>query len=120
MSPAEIWTKAIDMTMAQPAGPDALRDLADAFDRERDGEIVRAELAKARDREARCVKCGGPCTSDRWVYAHPTCHACLPPPEPLPVAAAWFPSKLCRGGCGRLINGKAGTVCGECAAVEPL
>lgn len=42
MTPAEIWTKAIDMTLAQPAGPDALRDLADAFDRERDGEIVRA------------------------------------------------------------------------------
>ena len=52
MSPADIWTKAIDMTRAQPAGPDALRELAAAFDRERDGKIVRAELAKAREREA--------------------------------------------------------------------
>ena len=61
MNPVDIWTKAIDMTLAasrdvpddlkldaRRARREALRDLADAFDRERDGGLVAAELAKAR------------------------------------------------------------------------
>jgi hypothetical protein len=33
-----------------------------------------------------CVSCGGRVPHPRLVYARPTCYACLPPPEPLPVA----------------------------------
>ena len=33
----------------------------------------------------KCVQCGKPVEHAREVYAIPTCYACLPPPEPLPV-----------------------------------
>lgn len=36
-----------------------------------------------------CVQCDKPVEEARECYAHPTCYACLPPPEPLPVA--WTP-----------------------------
>ncbi len=54
MTPVEIWTKAIELTLralheGQGDRGVALRDLADEFDRERDHEIVAAELAKARE-----------------------------------------------------------------------
>lgn len=54
MTPADIWTKAIDMTLAALRDGSAdrgesLRDLADSFDRERDGELVAAELRRARE-----------------------------------------------------------------------
>ena len=57
MNPVDIWTKAIDMTLAalrEGAGDrgDALRDLADSFDRERDGELVAAEIRRAREAAA--------------------------------------------------------------------
>lgn len=32
-----------------------------------------------------CAQCGHEVEDDRRDYAVPTCHACLPPPEPLPV-----------------------------------
>lgn len=32
-----------------------------------------------------CVRCGQPVEQGREEWAHPTCHACLPPPAPLPV-----------------------------------
>lgn len=32
-----------------------------------------------------CVQCGKPVEEERRCYAIPTCFACLPPPEPLPV-----------------------------------
>lgn len=32
-----------------------------------------------------CVECGEPVEDDRRVYGWPTCHACLAPPEPLPI-----------------------------------
>lgn len=35
--------------------------------------------------EALCVECGRPVEAPRRCYAQPTCYACLPPPEPLPV-----------------------------------
>lgn len=37
-------------------------------------------------RGPRCVQCGGAVEQARWVYVHPTCYRCLPPPEPLPIA----------------------------------
>jgi hypothetical protein len=33
-----------------------------------------------------CRTCGRPVEESRRVYAIPTCYACLPPPEPLPIA----------------------------------
>jgi hypothetical protein len=36
-----------------------------------------------------CVQCGKTINEERRVYAIPTCYACLPPPEPLPVV--WIP-----------------------------
>lgn len=36
--------------------------------------------------EIRCVKCNLFVEESREVYAIPTCYACLPPPEPLPIA----------------------------------
>jgi hypothetical protein len=33
-----------------------------------------------------CVKCGKPVERERECYVSPTCYACLPPPEPLPIA----------------------------------
>lgn len=33
-----------------------------------------------------CVNCGNPVEHQRECYASPTCYACLPPPEPLPIA----------------------------------
>lgn len=34
---------------------------------------------------ANCVQCGKPVEETRRCYVVPTCYACLPPPEPLPV-----------------------------------
>jgi hypothetical protein len=34
---------------------------------------------------ANCAQCGKPVEEERRCYAIPTCYACLPPPEPLPV-----------------------------------
>ncbi len=31
----------------------------------------------------RCKQCGKACEPQRWVYAVPTCYACLPPPPPI-------------------------------------
>lgn len=33
----------------------------------------------------RCVQCRGAVEEVRVCYAYPTCYACLPPPEPLPI-----------------------------------
>ena len=32
-----------------------------------------------------CERCGKPVEEARCCYVHPTCYACLPPPDPLPV-----------------------------------
>ena len=32
-----------------------------------------------------CVQCSMPVEDDRRCYAHPTCHACLPPAPQLPI-----------------------------------
>lgn len=32
-----------------------------------------------------CRTCGRPVEEPRRIYAIPTCYACLPPPEPLPI-----------------------------------
>lgn len=34
---------------------------------------------------ARCGKCNKPVERERVCYVQPTCYACLPPPEPLPI-----------------------------------
>lgn len=33
----------------------------------------------------RCARCGRTVEPERECYAVPTCYACLPPPDPLPV-----------------------------------
>lgn len=41
-----------------------------------------------------CVRRDGPVESKRWVYALPTCYACLPPPPPIPLLTdADFPKR---------------------------
>ncbi len=42
-------------------------------------------IDQAEAKEPRCVDCNGPVERVRWCYVHPTCYACLPPPEPLEV-----------------------------------
>lgn len=37
------------------------------------------------ENEKLCVQCGNAVEEDRYCYALPTCHACLPPPEPLSI-----------------------------------
>jgi hypothetical protein len=36
-------------------------------------------------RQINCQRCGKSVERSRRVYAIPTCFACLPPPEPLPI-----------------------------------
>ena len=59
------------------------------------GNDIRAaldELLAAREAAAApavlCKQCGKTVEKTREVYATPVCFACLPPPKPLPVAAA--------------------------------
>lgn len=40
----------------------------------------------AWDDHVPCRQCGLAVESERRCYAIPTCYACLPPPEPLPIA----------------------------------
>ena len=55
---------------------------------DRVAEQLRAEAETPQD----CRRCGAPSERDRWCYAIPMCHACLPPPEPLPVVP-WPPPR---------------------------
>lgn len=51
--------------------------------------LVGLDLGSGYTRELRgCLECEGPVTPDRLPpgWAHPICHKCLPPPEPLPIA----------------------------------
>lgn len=43
------------------------------------------ELDRYRRFAPRCHQCGKGVEPERFVYAVPTCFACLPPPEPIPV-----------------------------------
>lgn len=49
--------------------------------------LLRSDLEHCRHRVP-CVQCGRPVEHAREVYGAPTCYACLPPPEPLPVVGA--------------------------------
>jgi len=44
------------------------------------------EIMASRPGPCPCVKCGHEVEPSRRVYVLPTCYACLPPPEPLPIA----------------------------------
>ena len=45
-----------------------------------------ALAAGVRLTQAFCEQCGNRVPEARECYVHPTCYACLPPPEPLPIA----------------------------------
>ena len=53
-------------------------------------EAAKAQPSKAGGQPSKagaaCRSCGKPVEEAREVYAIPTCNACLPPPEALPVA----------------------------------
>ena len=82
-STAEVW--------AAPCPPivEPLARLCRKLDPERAG--ARVEVVTLPDRAlgdlspCPCRRCGGPVEEARLCYAQPTCYACLPPPEPLPV-----------------------------------
>jgi hypothetical protein len=44
------------------------------------------QIMASRPGPCPCVKCGHDVEPNRRVYVLPTCYACLPPPEPLPIA----------------------------------
>lgn len=61
---------------------DGLRELRDAV---RDRAPLRSLFGVRTARKpASCVQCGRPVEEARECYAAPICHACLPPPKPLP------------------------------------
>lgn len=68
-----------------------VRDRCHRVDAPTTGEIqlvterwLRAML-RFMHRPVTCRSCGRPVEPDRDCYAVPMCHACLPPPAPLPV-----------------------------------
>jgi len=65
---------------------------------------------------AACVQCGRDVEPLRRCYAHPTCYACLPPPEPLTVVAPSADSRVCLG-CGHF---KHSNTCGCGCTMYPV
>lgn len=60
--------------------------------------------------EPACERCGGAVEAVRRVYVHPTCYACLPPPDPIPVLP-WPPSAE---GAARVAEFR----CGKCGGAS--
>jgi hypothetical protein len=61
-------------------GPMCVRELKPGVQRE--GHALTDHV----DYNEPCRSCGEPVEPARRCYAIPTCYACLPPPEPLPVS----------------------------------
>lgn len=62
-----------------------LREAAMAHPDDGLGLALRYAIARCDGKPMLCCKCGKRVEPGREDFAHPICHDCLPPPEPLPV-----------------------------------
>jgi hypothetical protein len=58
----------------------------DEVEQQRDGVKTLYDTTILLNGPKDCRTCGRPVEEPRRIYAIPTCYACLPPPEPLPIA----------------------------------